>query len=122
MVCCSWCCCVSDSNVDVAVAVAGAAAVQLVTVGELKSILDTNLVPGTQLPGAGAKGVDPEVHGSKGEAHARVAGEGSRESRDAQAPQARGRRSAHGGRCGRRVAVKHIIILQAYIYAGAAAK
>jgi len=78
---------------------------QLVTVGELDAILDNNLVPDTQLLGAGAKGVDPEVHGS----------------RDAQAPQARGRGSGHGGRRGRRVAVKHSIILQAYMYAGAAA-
>ena len=84
------------------------------TVGELDAILDNNLVPDTQLLGAGAKGVDPEVHGSKGEAPARGAGEGSR---DAQAPQARGRGSGHGGRRGRRVAVKHSIIVQAYIYA-----
>ena len=83
------------------------------TVGELNAILDNNLVPGTQLLGARAKGVDPEVHGSKGEAPARGAEEGSR---DAQAPQARGRGSWHGGRRGRHVAVKH-----SYIYAGEAA-
>jgi len=69
-------------------------------------------------PGAGAKAVRPKVHGGKGEAPARGAGKGSR---DAQAPQARGRGSGQRGRRGRRVALKHSIILQAYIYAGAAA-
>ena len=91
---------------------------QLVTVGELDAILDNNLVPDTQLLGAGAKAVRPKVHAGKGEAPARGAGKGSR---DAQAPQARCRGSGQRGRRGRRVALKHSIILQAYIYAGAAA-
>ena len=46
---------------------------------------------------------------------------GPKKSIDVQAPQARGRGSGHGGRRGRRLAVKHSIILQAYVYAGAAA-
>ena len=58
------------------------------------------------------------VHRLKsGEAPARGAGKGSR---DAQAPKARGRGSGQRGWRGRRVALKHSIILQAYIYAGAA--
>ena len=42
---------------------------QLVTVGELDAILDNNLVPDTQLLGAGAKGGDPEVRRRKAQHH-----------------------------------------------------